>query len=248
LIFIIRKIKKIMVICVLSALELFMKTTVIDKIKQAGIIVALPGDLPLQTIVPIADALLASPILAVDVAYSGVETVQLLHDLRQRAGDKLLIGVSGVETAVHLNTLQNSPIDYLSSPRLDDGLLASCYAKGIAYMPGVISVWAAQAAGQKMCRFARLPTGGPAGADFVTAVHQVAPDLDLIVEVELTSEEVAHYKKAGAAALMIAAPIFTDSTQTIADLITQARRFTQAWQQATAVDQGLPKSYLNGSR
>ncbi len=224
-----------------------MKTTVIEQIKQAGIIVALPGDLPLQTIVPIADALLASPILAVDVAYSGAETVQLLHDLRQRAGDKLLIGVSGVETAVQLTTLQNCPIDYLSSPRLDDGLLTHCQTSRIAYLPNVISVWAAQAAEQKVCSLARLPTGGPAGAEYVTAVRQVTPDLNLVVEVDLSPEEVARYKKAGAAALLIGSPIFTGSSQTMADLITQARRFMQAWQEAKAAD-NTPKSVLNGSR
>lgn len=222
-----------------------MKTTVIDQIKQAGIIVALPGDLPLQTIVPIADALLASPVLAVDVAYSGAETVKLLHDLRQRAGDKLLIGVSGVETAVHLTTLQNSPIDYLSSPRLDDRLLAHCQFNNIVYLPSIISVWAAHAAEQKACDFARLLTGGPQGAAFVTAVRQITPDLDLIVEVELTPEEVARYKTAGAAALLIGPPLFAGSSQTMADLITQARRFIQAWQQADGADE--PKAQLNGS-
>ena len=121
----------------------------------------MPGDLPLSTILPIADALLASPILAVDVAYGGAELPQLLHDLRERAGDKLLIGVSGVETAVQLQTLQSSPIDYISSIRLDDELLTSCRAQGIGYLPGVISVWAAQAAQQKACSTIRLRTGGP---------------------------------------------------------------------------------------
>src|SRR5690606_21067012 len=103
-----------------------------------GIIVALPGDLPLATILPIADALLASPILAVDVAFGGTELPQLLHDLRQRAGDKLLIGVSGVETAVHLQTLPLPQIDYLSSPRLDEDLLALCRKAAVVYLPGVI--------------------------------------------------------------------------------------------------------------
>ncbi|VAW43514.1 hypothetical protein MNBD_CHLOROFLEXI01-1905 [hydrothermal vent metagenome] len=221
-----------------------MKTTAIDKIKQAGIIVALPGDLPLQAIVPIVDGLLASPILAVDVAYSGAETVQLLHDLRQRAGDKLLIGVSGVETAVHLTTLQNSPINYLSSPRLDDTMLAHCQTSHITYLPSIISVWAAQAAEQKACDVARLPTGGPAGAEYVTAVHKVTPDLDLIVEVDLIPEEVAHYKQAGAAALLVGTPLFTGSQQPMADLITQARRFIQVWRQTDVADNA--KSHLNG--
>ena len=79
-----------------------MEVTIVEKLKEAGIVVALPGNLPLATILPIADALLASPILAVDVAFGGDELPQLLHDLRQRAGDKLLIGVSEVETAVQL--------------------------------------------------------------------------------------------------------------------------------------------------
>jgi 2-keto-3-deoxy-6-phosphogluconate aldolase len=224
-----------------------MKTPIIDKIKQAGIIVTLPGDLPLQTIVPVADGLLASPILAVDVAYSGEETVQLLHDLRRRAGDKLLIGVSGVETAVQLQIVQNCPIDYLSSPRLDDKLLASCQTTNLAYMPSIISVWAAQAAQQKMCSFVRLPTGGPAGAEYVKAIRQVTTNLGLIIEVDLLPNEVVDYKIAGADALLVGSPLFTGSEQTMADLITRARRFTKAWQQADQVSE-MPKPYVNGSQ
>ncbi|MAT96809.1 MAG: hypothetical protein CL608_06670 [Anaerolineaceae bacterium] len=207
-----------------------MEVTIIEKLKEAGIVVALPGDLPLAAIVPIADALLASPILAVDVAFGGTEMPQLLHDLRRRAEDKLLIGVSGVETAVQLQSLQNSPIDYISSPRLDDELLIGCQNGGMAYLPGVISVLAAQAAQQKGCSSIRLRTGGPAGADYVRALRQVQPDLGLIVETELNPVEVYGYRQAGAAALVVGAPLFTGHQQTMADLITQARIFMQAWQ------------------
>ncbi|MCA9897187.1 MAG: hypothetical protein H6654_12140 [Ardenticatenaceae bacterium] len=207
-----------------------MEATIIEKLQAAGIIVALPGDLPLATIVPIADALLASPILAVDVAFGGTELPQLLHDLRQRAGDKLLIGVSAVETAVHLQTLPLPQIDYLSSPRLDEDLLALCRKAGVAYLPGVISVWAAQAAQQQGCRAIRLRTGGLAGPDYVRAIRTVQPDLGLIVEVELAAEEVASYQQAGADALLVGAPLFTGPAQTTADLITQARAFNRAWQ------------------
>lgn len=207
-----------------------MEATIIEKLQAAGIIVALPGDLPLATIIPIADALLASPILAVDVAFGGAELPQLLHDLRQRAGDKLLIGVSAVETAVHFQTLPLPQIDYLSSPRLDEDLLALCRKAGVVYLPGVISVWAAQAAQQQGCCAIRLCTGGPAGAAYVRAIREVQPDLGLIVEVELAAEEVASYQQAGADALLVGAPLFTGPAQTMADLITQARAFNRAWQ------------------
>mgnify|MGYP002622901208 CR=1 FL=1 len=207
-----------------------MQVTIIERLKEAGIVVALPWDLPLAAILPIADALLASPILAVDVAFGGDELPQLLHDLRRRAGDKLLIGVSGVETAVQLHSLQNSPIDYISSPRLDDELLIGCQNGGMTYLPGVISVLAAQAAQQKGCGSIRLRTGGPGGSDYVRAIRQVQPDLGLIVETELNPAEVYSYRQAGAAALVIGAPLFTGHNQTMADLIAQARIFTQAWQ------------------
>ena len=220
-----------------------MKMTIIEQLKEAGIVVALPGDLPLPTIVPIADALLASPILAVDVAFRDAEMPQLLHDLRQRAGDKLLIGVSGVETAVQLSTLQTSPIDYISSPRLDDDLLHNCQTNGLAYLPGVISIMAAQAAEQKQCALIRLRTGGSAGADYVRAIRQVQPDLGLVVEAELDPDDVASYRQAGAAALLVGSPLFTGPAQPMADLITQARRFTKAWQQSGPT----MKQFPNGS-
>ncbi len=221
-----------------------MEATTIEKLKEAGIVVALPGDLPLATIVPIADALLASPILAVDVAFGGAELLQLLHDLRQRAGDKLLIGVSGVETAVQLQSLQNSPIDYISSARLDDALVSGCRTSGLAYLPGVISVLAAQAAQQKGCGSIRLRTGGPAGSDYVRAIRQVQPDLNIVVETVLQPEDVSSYRLAGAAALVVGTPLFAGPKQTMADLITQARRFARAWQES---GEGPAKRLQNGA-
>ncbi|WP_420627318.1 hypothetical protein [Candidatus Leptofilum sp.] len=202
----------------------------LTELKNAGIIVALPGDLPLAAIIPIADALLASPVLAVDVAVGSAELPQLLHDLRQRAGDKLLIGVSGVETAVQLQSLPFNHLDYISSPCLDDVLLTACQETGVAYLPTVISVWAAQAAQQKGCHAIRLQTGGSAGADYVRAIRKAQPNLSLIVETELAADEVAAYQQAGADALLIGKPLFTGSAQTMADLITQARKFNRAWQ------------------
>lgn len=206
----------------------------LSKLKLTGIVVALPGDLPLATIIPIVDSLLASPVLAVDVAYGAVELSQLLLDMRQRAGDKLLIGVSGVETAVQFQTLPLPQLDYISSPRLDDDLLTLCKNVGVAYLPGVISIWAAQAAQQKGCRALRLRTGGPAGADYVRAIREVQPDLALIVEAELAVEAVPSYRQAGADALLVGAPLFAGPNQTMADLITQARKFNHAWQSSVS--------------
>jgi 2-keto-3-deoxy-6-phosphogluconate aldolase len=208
-------------------------------VKEAGIIVALPGDLPLAAILPIADALLASPVLAVEVAFGGAELPQLLHDLRQRAGEKLLLGVSGVETAVHLQTLPLHQLDYISSPQVDDGLLTTCQTERVAYLPSVISLWAAQAAQQKGCPGIRLRTGGPTGADYVRAIRTVQPDLGLIVEAEVAAEALDGYRQAGADALLVGAPLFTGPDQTMADLITQARTFNRTWQNS---DKGFTSS------
>ena len=72
---------------------------------------------------------------------------------------------------------------------------------------------------------------------------EVQPDLGIIVETELHPEDVPGYRQAGAAALVVGAPLFSGPTQTMADLITQARRFTQAWQNSSSWHE---KRSLNG--
>jgi len=203
------------------------------RIKEAGILVTIPGDLPLERVTMVADALLAAPVLAVEVTYRDAAGLRLVTDLRRRARDLLVVGMAEIETAVQVAAAAAAGAAFISSSRLDNDVLQACQARAIGYIPTVISVWAAQAAMERACRMVRLRTGGPQGGEYLQAVQEVVPELDFLLEViDLQLSDVDNYAALGAAGLVTGHAVYAGDGQPMGDIISRARQMQQAWQQA----------------
>ena len=196
---------------------------------MAGIIARLPGNVPLQTITPLTDSLLASPIQAVEVVYHEPTTLEFIRDLAQRGQGDLVIGVSTVDTAVSVTSIFAAGADYITSP-FDNELQKKCLAESTPYIPGIISVLAAQAVFQKGFNKMQLRTGGPTGPDFVSAIRDVIPGVALLVDGDITEDNIADYAQAGATAVIVGTSIFEHPDQSMANIITRARILQKAWQ------------------
>jgi 2-dehydro-3-deoxyphosphogluconate aldolase/(4S)-4-hydroxy-2-oxoglutarate aldolase len=203
------------------------------RIKEAGILVTLPGDLPLDRATVVADSLLAAPIQAVEVVYRAGTSLKLVADLKQRSGDLMVIGLANVEMAAHIGQAAAAGAEFISSPRLDVTLQQACAEHGLGYIPTIISVWAAQSALERACPMVRLRTGGPQGGAYLQAVREVVPDLDFLLDViDLQLSDVNEYAALGAVALVTGSAIYEGSAQPMADIISRARAMQQAWRAA----------------
>jgi 2-dehydro-3-deoxyphosphogluconate aldolase / (4S)-4-hydroxy-2-oxoglutarate aldolase len=202
-----------------------------QKLREAGIIAALPGSVPLADIVRVGDALLASPVLAVEVG-GGPARLQQVADLYQRANSHMIIGAGGVETAVDAVPLIQAGAQFITSPMLDVAIKAICQQHEILYIPGIISAVAAQLAFRAECRMIRLFTGGPTGPDFVQALRHTEPEQEVLVACDIEMEQIGRYVAAGASALMVGKPLYRDVDQPMSDIINQARQLQRAWAEA----------------
>lgn len=201
---------------------------VLRHIFQSGIIATLPPTLPLQDIVKVGDALLASPVLSVQIAWQdGVEGV--IADLQKRANENMVIGISGIETAVQLEAALSTSPHFVVTNRYDRDLAKRCQEANILLIPTLISIVAANAAYQNGIRLVNMRTGGPQGSTFIEMVIKSIPGLHVAVEGNYTVVETTTYAKAGAAALFVEHAIYAGGDQTMADLITNARQIQQAW-------------------
>lgn len=203
-----------------------------QKLRQSGIIAALPGTISPADIVQVGDALLASPVLAVEVG-GGPDCLQQVTDLYQRANSHMVVGAGGVETAVSAVPLIQAGAQFITSPILNVAIKAICEQHEVLYVPGVISAVAAQLAFRADCRMIRLFTGGPSGPDFVQALRYTEPEQEVLVAGDISVEQIGRYVTAGASALLVGKPLYQDATQPMSDIITQARQLQQAW--ATAI-------------
>ena len=201
---------------------------VMQHIFRSGIVATLPPKLPLQDILKVGDALLASPLLSVQIPWqSGIEP--LIADLKSRAGKNMVVGVSDVETAVDLKAALTAGAQFVLTPRYDRALVVACHQENVLMIPTILSTMAANAAYQNGIQLVNLRTGGPQGADFVNMMVQTIPDLKVAVGGDYTLEEVTQYAHAGASAMIVQDVIYEGEEQTMADVITQARAAQKAW-------------------
>ena len=205
-----------------------------SQLKMAGIIARLPGDLPLKSITPVTDSLLASPIQAVEVVYRNPSTIEFISDLAQRSQGNLIIGVSEPDTAVSIQEITDAGAHYITTTQYDSELHTNCITHNIHYIPGIISVMAAQMIYQKGVTLMQLRTGGPAGPEFVTTIRKVLPDIDLLVDVNISEDGIGEYAKVGTAAIIASTTILENADQPMSDIITRARTLQKAWQNATS--------------
>jgi 2-dehydro-3-deoxyphosphogluconate aldolase/(4S)-4-hydroxy-2-oxoglutarate aldolase len=221
---------------------------IIARLKQAGIIALLPGALPLHIIWPLADALLAAPVLAVEVVTRGAKSQggseSLIADLRQRAGSHMLVGAGGVDTAEEVNVVMAAGAQFVASTRFETTVMASCQASNVLYLPGVISLMAAQAAYRAGCRLVQLTTGGPGGPAYLKTLRASIPELDVIVTGKLIETDAAKYAQAGAMAIAVGQALFAGPPQPMAEVIVNARAWQRAWEQGSETG----RSRSNGAR
>lgn len=202
------------------------------RLKMAGIIAHLPQNLPLQSITTVTDALLASPIQAVQISYEDENSLHLINDLAQRSHGLLTIGVrvdERWETAVSIPSFLHAGANYITSPRYDSELHEQCFAQKIVYIPGAISALTAQVFFHKKVTLMQLYTGGPDGSHFVAAINQATPHMAILIDGDLPTEFIADYAKSGGTAVIVQSALFTHRQQTMADIITRARTLQNAW-------------------
>lgn len=204
----------------------------IKQLQDAGVIAQLPHNLPAEHLWSIADALLASPILAVAVALdeqSPTLGYELIQDIRQRGAQNILVGVSQVTSAKQARQAIRSGAQFVISERWQRDLLAVCHRQKLPYIPQVISAIGAQTLHGEGCEWLQIRTGGADGPAYVlTLATQSLPNLRLLVAADVDANLVRDYRQAGATAVL-ATNLIHNPDQKMADIITEARALREAW-------------------
>ena len=203
--------------------------TTLTRLMQAGVMATVPGDLPLSQITLVGDALLAAPVVAVRVPHLGQTAVSLFRDLRRRAEGNMVLGMSGVDTAVQAEEAIEAEAKFVMSRQLDRQIAALCQAAGVLYIPEVISLLAAHAAVQAGVTMVNIQTGGPQGPLFIRRVRETVPSLSVAVSGPFSPPDVTAYAQAEAALFVADGQIVADAQQPMAEIIKRARAFQQAW-------------------
>jgi 2-dehydro-3-deoxyphosphogluconate aldolase / (4S)-4-hydroxy-2-oxoglutarate aldolase len=156
----------------------------------------------IQTGHALVDAMMAGGVTVVEVTMTVPNALTLLRELKQRHGDRLLLGSGTVTDAAQAEATIDAGAEFVVSPSLHLDVIAKTKELGRISIPGaltpteVITAWRAGADYVKI-----FPCSAMGGASYLKSLLAPFPELKLIPTGGVTLQTAADFLKAGARAL-----------------------------------------------
>ena len=177
------------------------KTDVLARIQQIGIVPVLRAS-STQEALAIATAIEAGGVPILEVTMTVPGAVQVMEQLANHAGDRLLVGAGTVLDAETARACILAGAQFVVSPALDVRTIELCRRYGVPVLPGaltpteIVAAWQAGADAVKV-----FPCSAVGGAKYLKAVKAPLPQIDLIPTGGVSLATAAEFLEAGAFAL-----------------------------------------------
>ena len=200
------------------------------RVQDDGLVAIVRGDFPAHKVLEIGDALLAAPLLVMEVTLNTPGALELIHMLRARFGQNMNIGAGTVRTVEQFDAAAAAGAQFTVAPGLNPAVVAQARKADTLHIPGVYTATEAEtahAAGSRLLKLFPANVGGPA---YLKALRAPLDDIQFVPTGGIGPENAAAWAKAGAAALGVGSALVTGSHQPMSDLIERARALRHAWQ------------------
>jgi 2-dehydro-3-deoxyphosphogluconate aldolase/(4S)-4-hydroxy-2-oxoglutarate aldolase len=199
---------------------------------DTGLVAIVRGNFPTPKLIQIGDALLASPVLVMEVTMNTTGALDGISLLRERFGDKMLVGAGTVRTVQQFRDAIAAGAQFTVSPNLDMATVEASLAADILHLPGVFTPTEAQQAYVAGCKVLKLFPSDVVGPKYLKAIRAPLDDIQFIPTGGITPDNVGEYIRAGAAAVGLGSALITGPDQSMDDLIKRARAIRTAWKEA----------------
>jgi 2-dehydro-3-deoxyphosphogluconate aldolase/(4S)-4-hydroxy-2-oxoglutarate aldolase len=197
-----------------------------------GLVAIVRGNFPAQKVIEIGDALLAAPVWVMEVTLNTTGALEVITMLRERFGDKMLVGAGTVRTVQQFRDAVAAGAQFTVSPNLDMATVEASLAADILHLPGVFTPTEAQQAFVAGCKIVKLFPSEAVGPRYLKAIRAPLDDIKFIPTGGITPDNVGEYIRAGASAVGLGSALITGPDQPMDDLIKRARAIRNAWKEA----------------
>ncbi len=205
------------------------------RVLNDGIVAIVRGDFPAHKVLEIGDALLAAPVLVMEVTLNTPGALDLIQMLRARFGINMNVGAGTVRTVEQFDAAAAAGAQFTVAPGLNPAVVARARKTDTLHIPGVYTATEAEtahAAGSRLLKLFPANIGGPA---YLKALRAPLDDIQFVPTGGIGPENAAAWAKAGAAALGVGSALVTGPDQPMADLIERARALRQAWRSSANI-------------
>ncbi len=172
------------------------RSEIISLLTDPGIISVVRTDDP-EKIPPIAEALLAGGILAIEVTMTTPNALAAIREARRQVGARGLVGVGTVLDAATCQAALDAGAEFVVSPILRPELVAVAHAADRPVMLGAYTPTEAQLAHEAGADFIKIFPSDSLGPAYIKALRAPLPHLRIIPTGIAKAADIAEFIKAG---------------------------------------------------
>lgn len=178
------------------------KLEILPQLTQSGVIAVVRSSQP-APMLPLARALLAGGITAIEITLTTPGALAAIRELRAVLGDRAVIGVGTVLDVPTCQQALEAGAEFVVSPILRPELVAPCRAADRPVMLGAFTPTEAQLAHEAGADFIKLFPSDTLGAGFLRALRAPLPHLRIIPTGIADAAQVPELIRAGCVAVGI---------------------------------------------
>ena len=178
------------------------KEAILQKIQDCGLVAVVRAETPDKAL-RIADACIEAGVAGIELTYTVPGASKIIERLAQeyQGSTDFIVGAGTVNDSATARIAILSGAQYLVSPYLDEGMIATCHSYRVASMAGAMTVWEIAQAVKAGTDIVKLFPGDILGPRFIKLVHGPMPYVKMMPTGGVTVDNAAEWIKAGAVAL-----------------------------------------------
>lgn len=176
------------------------RNQIISLLTDPGIIAVVRAKTAAQ-VLPIAEALLAGGVVAIEITMTTPKAIEAIRKARQTLGDRALVGVGTVLDAPTCRAALDAGAEFIVTPICRTELVSIAHSAGRAIMMGAYTPTEAQLAHEAGADFVKIFPADTLGAGYIRSLRSPLPHLRLVPTGGVDVENVADFLQAGCAAL-----------------------------------------------
>jgi len=186
-----------------------MSDTGCGRITEAGVVAVLRG-LDRDTITPVASAIVAGGVDAVEVTMDSDDGIAMLEALRADLSGDVAVGVGTVLDEATATAAIDAGAEFVVAPTFDPDTVATCDERGVPVAPGVATPTEAHEAMQAGADLVKLFPAAPLGPDYLASIRGPLGDLPVMPTGGIGPDNAGDFFDAGACAVGVGSALVDD--------------------------------------
>ena len=188
-----------------------------------------------EHLLPVAEAIRAGGVTAIEVTPTAPGVVQALGPARMTLGRDVVLGLGSVLTAEAARDALQAGAAFVAAPNLNPEVIRVCREARVPVIPGTFTATEIVQAWGLGASMVKVFPAGPVGAGYIREILVSQPDVRLVPTGGITLENVGDFIQAGAAAVGVGDEIVSKdllAQRSFSEITRRARAFVEAVQRA----------------